>query len=56
MTLIDVTASYQRRYYSLVGHRDVQLDIEVTELTRKTRRVKMRIISPRSKTGVGWLV
>lgn len=55
MTLIDVTALYQRRRYPLVGHRDVQLDIEVTELTRKTRRVRMRIISPRSKTVLaGW--
>lgn len=44
MTLIDVTASYQRRYYPLVGHRDVQLDIEITELDRKTRQVRMRII------------
>lgn len=55
MTLIDVTASYQRRYYPLVGHRDVQLDIEVTEVTRKTRRVRLRIINPHSKTVLaGW--
>lgn len=55
MTLIDVTASYQRRYYSLVGHRDVLLDIEVNELNRKARRVRMRIINSSPKQVLaGW--